>query len=124
MLLFSGGSEASLNATITQHRSHIEANKDSVSDVAYTLALHRRHLSHRASALLVENKLVNISHKNRESGGSPSIAMIFTGQGSQWQGMGKELMERSDSFRADIKEMDAILHGLKNPPSWLLSGTC
>ena len=91
--------------------------------MAYTLAMHRRHLPHRASALLVENKIVNISHKKRESIGTPSIAMIFTGQGSQWQGMGKELMERSDSFRADIKEMDTILQGLKNPPSWILSGT-
>lgn len=49
--------------------------------------------------------------------------MIFSGQGAQWAGMGKEMIQGDPEFRADIETMDSILRGLKCPPSWTIIGT-
>lgn len=42
----------------------------------------------------------------------PSIVMMFTGQGSQYAGMGKQLYESSTYFRERLDEKLAILHQL------------
>jgi len=46
--------------------------------------------------------------------------MIFSGQGAQWPGMGKELIATDPEFRKDIFAMDRILQGLKYPPDWTI----
>jgi acyl transferase domain-containing protein len=48
--------------------------------------------------------------------------MIFSGQGAQWPGMGKELIENDDFFRKDISAMDAVLQRLEHPPNWTIVG--
>ncbi|GJD00768.1 hybrid pks-nrps [Colletotrichum higginsianum] len=45
---------------------------------------------------------------------------VFTGQGAQWPGMGKELMEKSRVFRETIDECDRSLSALPDAPSWSL----
>ena len=49
---------------------------------------------------------------------SPNITFVFTGQGAQWGGMGKELIEDFPSFDDDIRLMSRILQNLPNPPFW------
>ncbi|WNM35891.1 acyltransferase domain-containing protein [Streptomyces sp. Li-HN-5-11] len=42
--------------------------------------------------------------------GSPrEVALVFPGQGSQWSGMGRELLRTSDAFRAAMAECDAAV---------------
>lgn len=48
------------------------------------------------------------------------VAMIFSGQGAQWAGMGKELLQNNTGFRQDVEAMDRILQNLKHPPSWTI----
>lgn len=47
------------------------------------------------------------------------VIMIFSGQGAQWAGMGRELLT-DRQFLKDIARMDTILHGLKHPPAWTI----
>lgn len=39
----------------------------------------------------------------------PTIAFVFTGQGAQWAGMGKELIESYPIFESTIKRIDDCL---------------
>ena len=52
----------------------------------------------------------------------PKIHFIFTGQGAQWPGMGKELMQDFLAFSEDIRAMDEILAQLPDPPNWTIEG--
>jgi len=43
--------------------------------------------------------------------GRPKIGFMFTGQGSQYVGMGRGLYERGGEFRAAVEECDRLLKG-------------
>ncbi|WP_165845708.1 type I polyketide synthase [Streptacidiphilus pinicola] len=42
-------------------------------------------------------------------GGAHAVAFVFPGQGSQWRGMGRELLRTSPAFRAAMAECDTAL---------------
>jgi acyl transferase domain-containing protein len=44
----------------------------------------------------------------------PSISLVFTGQGAQWYGMGRELLEASPVFLGAMKAVDKVLNTLKS----------
>lgn len=46
---------------------------------------------------------------------------VFTGQGSQWPGMGLGLLERSSQFRCTFERLDASLQSLPDSPDWSLA---
>lgn len=50
------------------------------------------------------------------------VTMVFSGQGAQWAGMGRELILSDKRFREDIEVMDSILQSLNDPPTWSILG--
>lgn len=100
----------------------------SLSNLAYSLAVSRAHFSHRA-ALLCDNRanllsslqaLANheiapdtVTTEQRRPG---KLVMLFTGQGSQYIGMGKALYERYPVFRASFDTLCEQLDALLNLP--------
>ncbi|KJZ80104.1 hypothetical protein HIM_00818 [Hirsutella minnesotensis 3608] len=121
LVLFSAHSEASLARVIQLHREWLVGGRShQVSDVASTLALHRTHRRHRSFAV-VDNKGQTLSEGVlRLSKDSPSVLVVFNGQGAQWGGMGKRLVESDPHFRGDIEQMDRVLQTLSKPPEWSL----
>jgi acyl transferase domain-containing protein len=110
-----------LEKQIHSHQAFVQQNPDLVSNVAYTRAMGRDRLQHRAYAV-AENGQFTVISPAAKSASSPLVNVVFSGQGAQWPGMGKELIETDPAFRECIGTMDTVLQALKHPPSWTIMG--
>jgi acyl transferase domain-containing protein len=122
LLLLSANTETSLQRQIRNHQERTARNPDCIADLGYTLATHRRHLPHRAFIVSQREKSIEVSSLLRIPSGPPSLVFVFSGQGAQWSGMTKELIEGDDAFRCDLNAMNSVLQRLEFPPSWNLIG--
>ncbi|KAL4916115.1 hypothetical protein BDW62DRAFT_218861 [Aspergillus aurantiobrunneus] len=94
-----------------------------LEDLAYTLGARRQHLPYRAFAVTDGSGSFEVTTKDRKaSNGSVAPVFVFTGQGAQWAGMGKELLFRYISLMQDIRSMDMALSLLELPPAWRIEG--
>jgi phthiocerol/phenolphthiocerol synthesis type-I polyketide synthase C len=108
------------------HRSAAE-----LRDVCYTASLRRTHLDYRLAVVfqtreeLVERLTAFARGESRPGvysghslGGRPAkLAFVFSGQGTQWPGMGRELLEQEPVFRSIMEECDELL---KHYAGWSL----
>ena len=116
-------SAAKLSAWIKEHAS---ANGSSpvLPDLIYTLGAHRNHHPHRmtllASSMTEVIEELGAFANNQESPRirttftarreqAPRIGFIMSGQGPQWWGMGRELMQHEPVFRQAMERCDAAL---------------
>ncbi|KAL7659048.1 hypothetical protein ACMYSQ_001991 [Aspergillus niger] len=66
----------------------------------------------------------NLKMADSHTEGPFPFVFVYTGQGAQWAGMGKELLSHSSVFRKTIKYLDFCLRTLspKDAPAWTLEG--
>jgi acyl transferase domain-containing protein len=123
LLLFSANTQTSLRAHIDSYTTYARDHPDSIPDLAYTLAIHRERLSQRAFAVWQNAELdLETSNLSKAPAVPPTITMIFSGQGAQWAGMGKNLIQTDAGFRHDLASMDSIMQKFSRPPSWSILG--
>ncbi|MFK0225306.1 HAD-IIIC family phosphatase [Streptomyces sp. NPDC090303] len=91
--------------------------------VARTLARHRTHFEHRAAVVAGHREELLAGLRGLASGQDPTgtvvaprrvippgkLAFVLPGQGSQWAGMGRELLAGSPLFADEIDRCDAAL---------------
>ncbi|MFH8403810.1 acyltransferase domain-containing protein [Streptomyces sp. NPDC018019] len=115
---------AALTDTCRELSNHVERDAGlRVSDLAYTLAARRTHHSHRI-ALFARNRQDVLDGLARVAAGQPHpdvvtgtvagnsdrrVALVFSGGGTQWVGMGRELMRAHAGFRASMEACDAAV---------------
>lgn len=90
----------SLCRTVVGYRQIVTSNPSALADLAHTLGARREHLGHRAFCVTGTKAPLAISPFTK-SKSSPQIIFVFTGQGTQWVGMGKELEDFVEFQDAD-----------------------
>ncbi|HRI64093.1 MAG TPA: SDR family NAD(P)-dependent oxidoreductase [Polyangium sp.] len=121
ILTSSAKNEAALSVLAQRYRDCLSAkDAPALADICYTAAIKRNHFDHRlavvgASREEVAEKLAAF-HNGKSSdvhtgriAPSRKIAFLFTGQGSQYVNMGRELYETEPAFRATLERCDEIL---------------
>ncbi|MFF3847898.1 SDR family NAD(P)-dependent oxidoreductase [Streptomyces sp. NPDC002328] len=121
-VVVSGRDEAAVREQAGRWASWLAAHpRTGLADVAVTAALHRTHFEHRASitaddtAALVEGLralAAGEAHDAVVTGAARrdgKVVFVFPGQGSQWVGMGRELLETSEVFKKTVEACDAAL---------------
>jgi len=114
LLLYTANSAKSLTRMIENYKTWTEQNPDKIVDLAYTLAIRREHLSHRAFAIVNNRVIESVSPPAnlKSAKEKPNIVMVFTGQGSQWPQMGRELLQYNEAFKSSIRSLDRHLRGI------------
>ena len=87
--------------------------EDLLADMAWTAGVGRSHFDHRAGAIFhdtasLKERLDTLAEAGTEKSSPPSqVAFVYTGQGSQWVGMGKALYESEPVARAVLDRCEA-----------------
>ncbi|MBL8197234.1 MAG: SDR family NAD(P)-dependent oxidoreductase, partial [Blastocatellia bacterium] len=127
ILLLSGQTQEALKGQASQYAEYIERHPElELVDICHSAATHRTHFSHRLT--------ININNAKEEKeavikqlreyvsneygygvevgsvlGERAKVGFLFTGQGSQYVGMGRELYEKESIFREVVDKCDSII---------------
>lgn len=125
LLPLSARSQAALVAQANAYAGLLRAEQREprLQDIVYTASLRREHHSHRlavvgrgrtelAAALLSfvqGDASASIIHGQSAPAGPPKLVFVFSGQGSQWLGMGRKLLAEEAVFRTQLEDCDTLL---------------
>jgi acyl transferase domain-containing protein/acyl carrier protein len=124
LLTLSAKSDAALDDMIASYFQFLQKHEElSFGDVCYTTGIGRDHFDFRLAlwaadtsaaagklgALLSGDQAPDISRGSKTDPEPLRVAFLFTGQGSQFVGMGRELYETQPVFRRTLDRCDGIL---------------
>jgi len=117
LLVLSAKTPAALDAMAARLADHLAANATPLADAAYTLANGRRNFPQRRA--IVAAGIDDAISKLRETttsavAGTPKVAFLFPGQGSQYPDMGRDLYASEPAFREAVDECASLLQSHLN----------
>ncbi|MCC6456106.1 MAG: type I polyketide synthase [Caldilineaceae bacterium] len=119
LLPISARSPEALRDLARRYQAFLAESKLSLPDICYAASVHRSHLEHRLALVGATRQEFAAQLETFVQTGTPraavaheqrhGIVFVFSGQGSQWAGMGRELLVTEPAFHALIAQMDALL---------------
>jgi malonyl CoA-acyl carrier protein transacylase len=126
ILTLSAKTENALEALAQRYVTYFASNPDtSLADMCFTANTGRKHFEHRLAVIAdstqqLREQLVDFSQLTTgivtRQAQPKSIAFLFTGQGSQYIGMGRQLYETQPTFRQALNRCDEILKAYLDKP--------
>ena len=119
LLTISAKTPSALRSLIKRYQLFLASHPDAnLADICFTANTGRSHFQHRIAivASSITGLAAQLDSAKTKVTNPPHIAFLFTGQGSQYVGMGKELYETQAVFRANIDECDRILQWYLEKP--------
>ncbi|MEU7475022.1 type I polyketide synthase [Lentzea sp. NPDC042327] len=121
LLVLSAATQEALAPTVSRLADALETGEQDVDAVAATLALHRSHLPWRTAVVATDRgeavdrlrawsateKVPGVVH-GRATEQAAGPVFVFSGHGSQWAGMGHELLRSSTPFAALCERLDPV----------------
>jgi acyl transferase domain-containing protein len=124
LLVLSARNEAALKELAAGFRAHLASQSDArLAEICFTANDGRSHFEHRVAVVAAnvadaQEKLARFAEGKDaadvfcgriEYGAAGKIAFLFTGQGAQYAGMGRQLFETQPVFRRTLEQCDEIL---------------
>ncbi|MGR6319144.1 SDR family NAD(P)-dependent oxidoreductase [Micromonospora soli] len=120
LLQVSAKTPTALDAAVRRLADHLETatagGPDLLADVAQTLRTGRQEYPHRAAVVATDLPTAAAllrdprrGHRGLTDGPAPAICLLFSGQGSQYAGMGAQLYAEDEAFAATVDECAELL---------------
>lgn len=136
VLKISAKSEAAVGQQAEQLAAFLKENPQlNAADVCWSANTGRSEFNYRAAIVAkdaeqLQQRLMSLAGEKQEAAtgvkrgtvkslGRPTVAMLFTGQGAQYAGMGRGLYDMQPVFRRAMDECDAVLREIWNGESLL-----
>ncbi|MGD1808021.1 SDR family NAD(P)-dependent oxidoreductase [Dapis sp. BLCC M126] len=125
LLTLSAKTETALSELVVRYQKYLNSNPESeLADICYSANTGRVHFNHRFAAIASSKQDLAEKLKEYQSGEATAgvltgelpertrrlkVAFLFTGQGSQYVNMGKQLYQTQPVFREVLDRCDTIL---------------
>ena len=123
LLVLSAPQAGALPALAVAYREQLAAEDAVLTDICHSAARRRTHFNHRVAVAcrskeeataVLDAYLAGADHPllfcgRRLAGQNERLAFVYSGQGAQWAGMGRQLYEQETLFRQKMDACDAAL---------------
>lgn len=122
MLLLSAATSQALTSMSTAYAAYLRKNPSRRGALIHTASKRRERLK-TASYSLIDGSTILDPAPPVQGQSVHEVAFVFTGQGAQWVGMGRQMMLENRDFAASIRSMDDTLQKLEHRVNWTLEKT-